>query len=132
MVKKPRIKVKSKWVQGNQIVLNTHLVYPNEEKDVQMSFPVEVLKNRAQFNAMLEEAYEQNRTRTDADLSNVPDEIEQVVTKMDKGTLEDLKRMTKMYKKLAKSLKLSLTDTLLIVASRELIILNEEMKKKGM
>lgn len=47
---------------------------------------------------------------------------------MDKKTLTDLKRMTKMYQQLAKSLKLSLTETLLIVASREIIILNERLE----
>ena len=47
---------------------------------------------------------------------------------MKKETLADLKRMAKMYKKLAKALKLSLTETLLIVVSRELIILNQQLK----
>lgn len=75
--KKPRIKIKAKWVQGNQVVLNTHLIYEDdEEKDVQMSFPIEVVKNQEQFKAMLEEAYEQNRTKKNVDLTNMPEEVE--------------------------------------------------------
>lgn len=50
---------------------------------------------------------------------------------MKKETLADLKRMAKMYKQLAKALKLPLTDTLLIVVSRELIILNTQLKTEG-
>ena len=50
------------------------------------------------------------------------------MTPLKKATLPDLKRMAKMYGQLAKALKLSLTDTLLIVVSRELIILNDRMK----
>lgn len=74
--KKSRIQIKHKWVQGNQVVLNTHLTYEDEEKDVQMSFPIEVTKNPAQFSAMLDEAYEQNRTQKDVDLSGIPDSVE--------------------------------------------------------
>ena len=74
--KKSRIQIKHKWVQGNQVVLNTHLTYKDEEKDVQMSFPIEVTKNPEQFRAMLEEAYEQNRTQKDVALSGIPEEVE--------------------------------------------------------
>ena len=52
------------------------------------------------------------------------------MTPLKKTTLADLKRMGKMYGKLAKALKLPLTDTLLIVVSRELIILNQQLKTK--
>jgi len=74
--KKPRIRVKRRWTQGGQIVLNTELNYGNEVKNVTMSFPLEVIKNKEQFKAMLEDAYEQNRTRKDVDLRSVPTEIE--------------------------------------------------------
>lgn len=48
---------------------------------------------------------------------------------MDKATLQDLQQMAAQYKKLAKFLDLSLTDTLLLVVARELIILNLKLKE---
>ena len=73
--KEPRIRIKSKWVQGSQIVLNTILRYGEKTKKVTMTFPVEVLENKAQFRAMLEDAYEQNSPR-EVDLSEIPEEVE--------------------------------------------------------
>jgi len=49
---------------------------------------------------------------------------------LDKKVFKDLEGMTKRYKKLAKKLKLTLTETLLVVISRELIILNEKTLKE--
>lgn len=51
---------------------------------------------------------------------------------MDKKVLEDLKQMAKMYQQLAKALGLSLTETLLVIVSRELIILNERSATEKM
>jgi hypothetical protein len=49
---------------------------------------------------------------------------------LDKKVLEEIKKMTKMYQQLAKILGLSLTETLLVIASRELVILNESTSKE--
>lgn len=74
--KKPRITIKHKWVQGNQVVLQTLLRYGDKEKKVTMSFPQNVVDNPNQFRAMLEEAYEQNEPQTNVDLSKIPNSVE--------------------------------------------------------
>jgi len=71
----PRIKIKSKWVQGNQIVLNIRLTYGKKTRDVQSSAPLEMLENEEQFKAFLEEVWEINSPKT-VDLSKVPSEIQ--------------------------------------------------------
>ena len=75
MERQPRIKILHKWVQGNQLVLRTLLRYGNETKRVTMSCPLEMARNKAQFRAFLEEAYEANRPQQ-IDLSDIPEEIE--------------------------------------------------------
>ena len=73
--KKKRIEIKSKWIQGNQIVLNVRLNYKDATKDVQSSCPIEMLKNKEQFKAFLEEVWESQKPKT-VDLSEVPEGIE--------------------------------------------------------
>jgi hypothetical protein len=74
--KKKRIEIKSKWVQGNQIVLNVRLNYDNNvTKDVQSSCPLDMVKNQEQFKAFLEEVWESQKPKT-VDLTNVPDSVE--------------------------------------------------------
>ena len=75
MERQPRIKILHKWVQGNQLVLRTLLRYGNETKRVTMSCSLELAKNKEQFRAFLEEAYEANMPR-EVDLSDLPEEIE--------------------------------------------------------
>lgn len=71
----PRIKIKNKWTQGNQLILNVKLNYPSgKTKDVQCSCGVEMVDNPEQFKAFLEEVYEVNSPKT-VDLSSIPDEI---------------------------------------------------------
>jgi len=45
---------------------------------------------------------------------------------MDKAIENDIRQMAKQYKELAKRLNLTLEETLLVVISRELIILNSK------
>ena len=45
---------------------------------------------------------------------------------MDKVIEKDIRQMLKGYKELAKQLNLSLEETLLVVISRELIIMNSQ------
>jgi len=74
--KKKRIEIKSRWVQGSQIVMNIRLNYEgNVTKDVQSSCNLEMLKNKEQFKAFLEEVWESQRPKT-VDLSEVPEGIE--------------------------------------------------------
>jgi len=48
---------------------------------------------------------------------------------MDKVIEKDIQQMLKQYKELAKRLNLTLEKTLLIVISRELIILNSKQER---
>jgi hypothetical protein len=73
--KNPRIKIKAKWLQGSVVVLKTVLNYDGVEREVTMSFPVEVTQNKEQFKSMLEDAYEQNRPKS-VDLSSMIDTVE--------------------------------------------------------
>lgn len=74
--KKKRVEIKSKWVQGNQIVLNVRLNYEGGvTKDVQSSCALDMMKNADQFKAFLEEVWESQKPKT-VDLSAVPEGIE--------------------------------------------------------
>lgn len=73
--KEPRIKIKSKWTQGNQLVLNVRLTYGTKTRDVQSSCGLEMVDNPDQFKAFLEEVWEVNKPRT-VDLSKVVTEVE--------------------------------------------------------
>lgn len=74
--KPKRIVIKSKWVQGNQLVLNLRLNYTGgETKDVQSSCGLGMMKNKEQFKAFLEEVWESQKPRK-VDLSNIPESFE--------------------------------------------------------
>jgi hypothetical protein len=71
-----RIEIKSKWVQGNQLVLNLRLNYEKGvSKDVQSSCPLSMVQNKEQFKAFLEEVWESQKPRV-LDLSEIPESIE--------------------------------------------------------
>jgi len=71
-----RIVIKSKYVQGSQIVMNIRLNYEgNITKDVQSSCNLSMLDNKEQFKAFLEEVWESQKPKT-VDLSGVPEGIE--------------------------------------------------------
>lgn len=50
---------------------------------------------------------------------------------MDKTVDKDIKQMLMQYKELAKRLNLTLEETLLVVISRELIIVNQNLQKQA-
>jgi len=73
--KKPRLKIKQKWVQGGQLVINVHLVYNAVELDRQASCPLEMVSNPEQFKAFLEEVYEANKPKV-VDLTTISEVLE--------------------------------------------------------
>ena len=72
---KERVRIKHKWVQGSQVILRCLMTYGKETKDITMSMPISIIKNKEQFKAMLEEGWEANKPRTEVDLSSIPDSI---------------------------------------------------------
>lgn len=76
MAKNPRIKIKNKWVQGTQIVMNVELNYDGTITKIQCSCGINMIKNKEQFKAFLEEVYETNAPKTAVNLEGMLMEVE--------------------------------------------------------
>jgi len=70
-----KVQILHKWIQGNQVILTVLCNYDKSNKKVQCSCPIEMTRNKEQFEAFLREVYEANKPKK-VSLKHIPKEVD--------------------------------------------------------